>query len=33
MLTRTFPLLPGHDRVDEFYCENTRGCRELFGNN
>jgi hypothetical protein len=32
MLTRTFPLLPEHDRVDEFYCENNRDYKELFGN-
>ena len=32
MLTRRFPLLPEHDRVDEFFCENNRDYRELFGN-
>ena len=31
MLSRNFPLLPEHNRVDEFYCENNRDYRELFG--
>jgi hypothetical protein len=31
MITRTFPYLPEHNRIDEFYCENNRDYRELFG--
>jgi hypothetical protein len=31
MITRTFPFLPEHNRIDEFYCENNRDYRELFG--
>ena len=30
MITRTFPLLPEHNRIDEFYCENNRDYKELF---
>jgi hypothetical protein len=29
-ITRTFPLLPHHDRIDEFVCENNRDYRSLF---
>jgi len=31
LITRTFPLLPEHNRVDEFFCENNRDYRPLFG--
>ena len=31
-ITRTFPLLPEYKRVDEFYCENNRDYKPLFGN-
>lgn len=31
MLSRTFPFLPERNRLDEFYCENNRDYRELFG--
>ena len=31
MISRTFPFLPEHNRIDEFYCENNRDYRELFG--
>jgi hypothetical protein len=31
LLTRTFPLLPEHNRVDEFFCENNRDYKPLFG--
>jgi hypothetical protein len=31
MITRTFPFLPEHNRIDEFYCENNRDYKELFG--
>jgi hypothetical protein len=31
MITRSFPYLPEHNRIDEFYCENNRDYRELFG--
>lgn len=31
VITRTFPFLPEHNRVDEFFCENNRDGRELFG--
>jgi hypothetical protein len=30
-ISRTFPYLPEHNRIDEFYCENNRDYRELFG--
>jgi len=32
LITRTFPLLPEHNRVDEFFCENNRDYKPLFGN-
>jgi len=31
LITRTFPLLPEHNRVDEFFCENNRDYKPLFG--
>jgi hypothetical protein len=31
MITRTFPLLPEFNRVDEFFCENNRDYKPLFG--
>jgi hypothetical protein len=31
MISRTFPYLPEHNRIDEFYCENNRDYRPLFG--
>jgi hypothetical protein len=31
LITRTFPLLPEFNRVDEFFCENNRDYRPLFG--
>jgi hypothetical protein len=31
LITRTFPFLPEHNRVDEFFCENNRDYRPLFG--
>jgi hypothetical protein len=31
MITRTFPFLPEHNRIDEFYCENNRDYKDLFG--
>ena len=31
MITRSFPYLPEHNRIDEFYCENNRDYKELFG--
>jgi hypothetical protein len=31
MISRTFPFLPEHNRIDEFYCENNRDYKELFG--
>jgi hypothetical protein len=31
MISRTFPYLPEHNRIDEFYCENNRDYKELFG--
>jgi hypothetical protein len=33
LITRTFPFLPEHDRVDEFICENNRDYKPLFGKN
>ncbi len=30
-VTRTFPFLPEHQRVDEFICENNRDYKPLFG--
>jgi len=30
-ITRTFPLLPEYNRVDEFFCENNRDYKPLFG--
>jgi len=30
-ITRTFPLLPEFNRVDEFFCENNRDYKPLFG--
>jgi plastocyanin len=30
-ITRTFPFLPEHKRVDEFFCENNRDYKPLFG--
>jgi len=32
LITRTFPLLPEQQRVDEFFCENNRDYKPLFGN-
>ncbi len=32
VITRTFPFLPEHNRVDEFFCENNRDYKPLFGN-
>jgi hypothetical protein len=31
MIMRTFPFLPEHNRIDEFYCENNRDYKDLFG--
>ncbi len=31
LITRTFPLLPELNRVDEFFCENNRDYKPLFG--
>jgi hypothetical protein len=31
LMTRTFPLLPEFNRVDEFFCENNRDYKPLFG--
>jgi hypothetical protein len=31
MISRTFPFLPEHNRIDEFYCENNRDYKDLFG--
>jgi hypothetical protein len=31
LITRTFPFLPEHDRVDEYFCENNRDYKDLFG--
>jgi hypothetical protein len=31
MITRTFPFLPEHNRVDEFFWENNRDYKPLFG--
>jgi hypothetical protein len=31
LITRTFPYLPEHNRVDEFFCENNRDYKPLFG--
>jgi hypothetical protein len=31
LITRTFPLLPEYNRVDEFFCENNRDYKPLFG--
>lgn len=31
LIQRTFPLLPEHNRVDEFFCENNRDYKPLFG--
>ena len=31
MIARTFPFLPEHTRIDEFYCENNRDYKDLFG--
>jgi hypothetical protein len=31
LMTRTFPLLPEYNRVDEFFCENNRDYKPLFG--
>jgi len=31
LITRTFPFLPEHNRVDEFFCENNRDYKPLFG--
>jgi hypothetical protein len=31
MISRTFPYLPEHNRIDEFYCENNRDYKDLFG--
>jgi Family of unknown function (DUF6152) len=31
LITRTFALLPEHNRVDEFFCGNNRDCKPLFG--
>jgi hypothetical protein len=31
LITRTFPLLPEFNRVDEFFCENNRDYKPLFG--
>jgi hypothetical protein len=32
IITRNFPFLPEHNRVDEFFCENNRDYKPLFGN-
>ena len=31
LITRNFPLLPEYNRVDEFFCENNRDYKPLFG--
>jgi hypothetical protein len=31
LMTRTFPFLPEYNRVDEFFCENNRDYKPLFG--
>jgi hypothetical protein len=31
LITRTFPMLPEFNRVDEFFCENNRDYKPLFG--
>ena len=31
LIARTFPLLPEYNRVDEFFCENNRDYKPLFG--
>jgi plastocyanin len=31
-INRTFPFMPEHKRVDEFFCENNRDYKPLFGN-
>jgi hypothetical protein len=31
LMTRTFPLMPEYNRVDEFFCENNRDYKPLFG--
>lgn len=31
MISRTFPYLPEHNRIDEFFCENNKDYRSLFG--
>ena len=31
MIARNFPFLPEHTRIDEFYCENNRDYKDLFG--
>jgi hypothetical protein len=31
-ISRNFPFLPEHSRVDEFFCENNRDYKPLFGN-
>jgi hypothetical protein len=31
LITRTVPFLPEHNRVDEFFCENNRDYKPLFG--
>jgi hypothetical protein len=31
MIARNFPFLPEHNRIDEFYCENNRDYKELYG--
>ena len=31
LIMRTFPLLPEYNRVDEFFCENNRDYKPLFG--
>jgi len=31
LITRSFPLLPEYNRVDEFFCENNRDYKPLFG--
>jgi hypothetical protein len=31
LIQRNFPFLPEHNRVDEFFCENNRDYKPLFG--
>jgi hypothetical protein len=31
IITRSFPFLPEHDRVDDFFCQNNRDYKPLFG--